>query len=479
MVSTNFSPVLPTAVSGIRNNVSNAGSISTAGNATSIAGNAANAGTAASIPVSQNSNSMEMVKMVVQLLSMLLSSMGGQSASVAGTAGTATPSLASAGSTAPVATGGTAGTVTPPLANAGTAGTSTLPPVANAGTAGNTVPTSQPAVKAGNAGTAGNAGNAQPVRTAGNPGTPGTATFGNAGSTSPATVVDNYTIGGYSYSQPRSYSPPTYSPPQTYAPPTYNQPPQVYNPPTPQIYIPPTVTPKFWGDPHFVGLFDGVTEDAKTGDLNGNGKTGDKVSQKYDFQGIDGQTYNVLSDSGLQVNGTVSKYGDGKNGATVFKEVGITVRGNNGNYTIKDNADAKEAPTVIGPDGKAIALAGGKAVDLGGAGTVQYNEQSKRLDIKTTEYNLGLTKTVDANGNHLNMDAGLAKGFDGRNMDGVLGISGRTDIIKTVQDGKGQQGEGVATKSADGKTGADRKETDYRVQGGVLGAPTKFNNFNT
>lgn len=284
---------------------------------------------------------------------------------------------------------------------------------------------------------------------------------------------------------PGGYQPPSqpYQPYQPYPqPPTYQQPyppyqPQPY-PPAPVIIPPYGRTVKVWGDPHFEGLFHGAVETEKTGDLNGNGKIGDTVTQKYDFQGADGQTLNVLSDSGVQVNGTIGKFGGA--GATVFKQIGVSIQGADGRvYRLKTESDDNKPPVLVSQDGTEVALKNGEAVSLGSAdSTATWNQAAKRLDITTREYNLGVTQA----GGYLDLSAKINQGFDGRNNDGILGISGNLNVIGgKVQNGKegaGAQGEGVATKNEQG-VGADRTKEQYVVQGGLFAMPTQFNTFSS
>jgi hypothetical protein len=274
--------------------------------------------------------------------------------------------------------------------------------------------------------------------------------------------------------------------PGSYPPGGYNYPPVGghYYPPhhytNPPVYIPGGHTPRVWGDPHFEGLFHGVKEDARTGDLNGNGKIGDTLTQKYDVQGRPGETYTVLSDSGLAVNGKVGAYGN--KGATVFKEAGVTVRGEDGqSYLVSEKAEGTAAPTVRLPNGQTVALENGKAFQLGGASqTATWNQAQKKIDIKAAEYEMSIKKNTDGGG-YLDINAKPTGSFDGRNHDGLLGVSGRPDLIgNKVQNGKegaNAQGEGVATKGPNG--GANRTIDDYKVNDVSAAPPGQVNTFNS
>jgi hypothetical protein len=274
--------------------------------------------------------------------------------------------------------------------------------------------------------------------------------------------------------------PPTPFPPGGFFPPFPNFPPFPQPGPTP-IYIPPGTKGKVWGDPHFVGFFNGVKETQQTGDLDGNGRIGDTLSQLYDVQGVAGQSYRVLTDSNLNVNGEIAKYGDA--GATVFSEISTSVRGEDGMvYRVNTKANPGEAPTVTMPDGRVVTLENGKAVQLGGANqSATWDAGAKRVAIKTTEYELGVTQQTNPVRNYLDLDTTKTARFDGMNHDGLLGVSGRPDLIGKIANGKQgaqAQGEGVATKGEGGR-GADRTEQSYRLEGGVNGTNNAINSFNT
>jgi hypothetical protein len=258
----------------------------------------------------------------------------------------------------------------------------------------------------------------------------------------------------------------------------YGNTPYGYTSPPP-IYIPGS-NPRVWGDPHFEGLFHGVKETAQTGDLDGNGKIGDTLTQKYDVQGRPGETYTVLSDSGLAVNGKVGAYGD--KGATVFKEAGVTVRGEDGQlYLVSEKAEGTAAPTVKLPNGQTVALENGKAFQLGGSRqTATWDQAGNKVNIETAEYSGNIKKNTDGGG-YLDINIKPNAGFDGRNHDGLLGVSGRPDLIGgKIQNGKegaNAQGEGVATKGPNG--GANRTVDDYKVNDISAAPPGGINSFNT
>ena len=180
-------------------------------------------------------------------------------------------------------------------------------------------------------------------------------------------------------------------------------------------------TGKIWGDPHFVGADGG----------------------KYDVQGQAGKSYNLLSDRGLQFNGTFGAYGDG--GATVVKDTAINVGGPCGQSQVKFSADGKA--TVNNQE-----LKDGQSVRLADGGTAILN--GNKLTVTTAE---GYTIEQTKQDGYINAD--VKTGANGVAADGVLphGLLGQTfDADKEARNGKtgaGAQGEGAI----------DGKVTDYEV----------------
>lgn len=182
-------------------------------------------------------------------------------------------------------------------------------------------------------------------------------------------------------------------------------------------------TGKIWGDPHFVG---------------GDGG-------KYDVQGQAGKTYNLLSDRGLQFNGTFGAWGNG--GATVVKDTSINVAGPYGQSQVKFGGDGKAS--VNGQqlqDGQTVRLADG------GTATLKGN----KLTVKTAE---GYEIVQENKGGYINAD--VKTGANGVAADGVMphGLLGQTfDADNKARNGKtgaGAQGEGAI----------DGNVRDYEVNG--------------
>jgi hypothetical protein len=214
-----------------------------------------------------------------------------------------------------------------------------------------------------------------------------------------------------------------------------------------------------------------MKETEETGDLNGNGKIGDVVSQKFDFHGKDGQILNVLSDTGVQVNGRI-----GGKGPSWFKEIGAQVRGEDGQTYAIRYAVGEKNPSVMMPDGQVVAMTRGETVNLGGGATAVWEKAGNTVSLKTKEYDMQMINR----GNHFDLHTGLTDQFDGLNNDGILGITGNLEaiggVVKNGAQGKNANGEGVATRGKDG-SGADRSPEDYIVRDGILGQDTRFNTF--
>lgn len=180
---------------------------------------------------------------------------------------------------------------------------------------------------------------------------------------------------------------------------------------------------RIWGDPHFIGADGG----------------------KYDVQGQAGKTYNLLSDRGLQFNGTFGKWGNG--GATVVKDSAINVGGPYGQSQVKFSGDGKAS--VNGQQ-----LQNGQTVRLADGGTATL--KGNKLTVTTAE---GYTIEQESKGGYINAD--VKTGANGVGADGVMphGLLGQTfDADNKARNGKrgaGAQGEGAI----------DGKVNDYEVNG--------------
>lgn len=189
----------------------------------------------------------------------------------------------------------------------------------------------------------------------------------------------------------------------------------ILNPPPPPPVVAANEVGTVTGDPHFKG---------------GDGG-------KYDVQGQPGKIYNILSDSGLQLNARFDAWGGG--GATVVGETGLTVAGPYGQSSVTFSKDgtAKVNGQVL-QDGQTVQLADG------GTATKQGN----KLVIKTAEgYEITQTTHGSSNGNYINME--VKTGAGGVAQDGVLpgGLLGQTfdpdNVARNGAKGAGAQGEGA------------------------------------
>jgi hypothetical protein len=207
---------------------------------------------------------------------------------------------------------------------------------------------------------------------------------------------------------------------------------------------------RVWGDPHYVGLDGGV----------------------FDVQGVDGEIYNILSDSNVQVNSQYKKW-NGNDGITVVDKTGIKV-GTNDTFNTKGEQKATEIQIEAGDaapkvDGEDLALGQTKEFDTGlkdkdgkyVKGFVKYVEEGgvKKVVVNTGEYEMTYTK--QGTGANTYLDQGTKVTTLGVKSDGVLahGILGETAHFDgTKRDGK--QGAG-----AQGEGAIDGVYTDYKVTG--------------
>lgn len=142
---------------------------------------------------------------------------------------------------------------------------------------------------------------------------------------------------------------------------------------------------RIWGDPHFIGEDGG----------------------KFDVMGEAGKTYNLLSDTGIQVNGLFEQWGN-KKGTTVITEMGITTAHGH-NIKIEDHGSVSVNGMTVAAS-HSVTLSDGSVVTNSGS-TVQ---------ISAGEWDLN----VEVKGNHLNVDFRSDDAFS----DGVLpdGLWGQT-----------------------------------------------------
>ncbi|MEW5819262.1 MAG: hypothetical protein AB1782_03655 [Cyanobacteriota bacterium] len=200
-----------------------------------------------------------------------------------------------------------------------------------------------------------------------------------------------------------------YTDSSSYVPPSSN-----YSPlPTPVKCDPVAAreTATITGDPHFKG---------------GDGG-------HYDVQGEPGKTYNLLSDKGLQFNGTFDSWGN--EGATVVTETSINVKGSEGYESLSFNKDG-----VAMYNGQELQT--GETIDLADGGTATLTDNA--LVVNTAE---GYEITQVAHDGYI--DTTIATGEKGVAADGVNphGLAGQTfdadNIARNGATGKGAQGEGA------------------------------------
>ena len=179
-------------------------------------------------------------------------------------------------------------------------------------------------------------------------------------------------------------------------------------------------TARVWGDPHFVG---------------GDGG-------KFDVQGKNGKTYNLLSDSNLKFFGTF----EGNDQVTFVGETELTVHGAGGTSRLVMRPK-KDRATLNGKNvekGKGVAMADGG----------QTTRKGKTITTTTAE---GYTIVQHDKGGHIDAeihtgDAGVG---NGKLPTGLMGHTFDADDKKRDgKKGKGAQGEGAI----------DGVYTDYEIR---------------
>jgi hypothetical protein len=177
-----------------------------------------------------------------------------------------------------------------------------------------------------------------------------------------------------------------------------------------------------WGDPHFVGA-DG---------------------EKYDVQGEAGKTYNLLSDSGIQVNALFSTYAGNMN---VMSKIGVTSGGNQ--IEIGTNASLSINGAVVDKDGDYL------------NGIV--SRASGKVTVKTDEYTVQTSGSayldVTFSGKNVQADGVMPAGIWGVTLDG----DGKPRLSGGMfgTEGGSMQGGGVLEK-ADGSITEKGDVTTYR-----------------
>ena len=171
-------------------------------------------------------------------------------------------------------------------------------------------------------------------------------------------------------------------------------------------------TAKVWGDPHFVG---------------GDGG-------KYDVQGEQGKTYNLLTDSGLKFFGTFESW-QGKNDLTVVGQSDIIIRGGGGRSHIHFDPK-KDCATHNGRE-----IRQGKRTVLADGGTVE--RKGADLIVRTAE---GYEIVQHDRGGHIDAEINTGKRgvYNGKMPTGLMGCT--FDGDNKARDGKkghGAQGEGA------------------------------------
>ncbi len=179
-----------------------------------------------------------------------------------------------------------------------------------------------------------------------------------------------------------------------------------------------------WGDPHFVGADGG----------------------KFDVHGEHGKYYNILSDSGLQVNARFGNWGN--NGATIMSEFGLVVDG-------EEIAFNRAGQLYI--DGETTSKDGsyldGSVVKKGNSVTVSTDEYDITMYIKSGS--IGTYLNFDFASDNVAADGVLPHGIWGQTADG-------DGIARNGDTGASAQG-GGAIEDADGNITARGDKQAYKI----------------
>ena len=162
------------------------------------------------------------------------------------------------------------------------------------------------------------------------------------------------------------------------------------DPPPPPPAVMPGVSSKGHGDPHFVG-FDG---------------------SKFDFQGIQGRVFNLLSDAKVQVNSLFQPYGDGS--ATTMGQIGVRIGGDN----LLVNAHG--GATLNGSNFNGTAkLKNGTVARSGSTTTISTKEYSIAIYDRGSYLDIGIQTTAQG----VNRDEVMPGGVIGQTASGRRSLS--------------------------------------------------------
>ncbi len=207
---------------------------------------------------------------------------------------------------------------------------------------------------------------------------------------------------------------------------------------------------RIWGDPHFVGADGG----------------------KYDVQGEAGKCYNILSDTGVQMNATFKEFTNP--GTTVVEQVGFTTE--EGKFTVNSDGtveiffenDSGEVGTVL-VSSPGEYLHGAVTINDQGHVIVNAGEYEITFDKFDTRVG-GFINNIEIRSDDANSDGKLPSGLWGATVDGD-GEARNGDAGKGTQGGGAIEGlDGEITERGD-KTTVELYEVDNVFD-------TDFENFN-
>ncbi|MEM9853732.1 MAG: hypothetical protein AAF841_04680, partial [Pseudomonadota bacterium] len=203
---------------------------------------------------------------------------------------------------------------------------------------------------------------------------------------------------------------------------------------------------RIWGDPHFVGADGG----------------------KYDVQGEAGKTYNILSDTGVQMNATFKEWNNP--GTTVVEKVGITTA--QGQIQINEDGSLLLDGEIAIPKGQAGSyLNGAVTVNDKGHITVKAGEYDITFDNFAKNDKSGAwINNIELRSENANSDGQLPSGLWGATVDG-------DGQARNGDRGKGTQGGGAIETLKGEITQKGDKETVKLYEVGSI-FDVSFDNFN-
>lgn len=196
------------------------------------------------------------------------------------------------------------------------------------------------------------------------------------------------------------------------------------DPPPPPPAVAGNLSSSGTGDPHFVGL-------------NGS---------RFDFHGIPGHIFNLLSDAKIQVNSLFNGWGNG--GATVMGQIGVRL----GNDTLLVNPGGGTSLNGSGFNGTAK-LKEGTVSHSGGTTTISTKEYEITIFDRGGYLDIGINTTAEG----VNRDEVMPSGIIGQTASGNVDLSVPNFLVHD-----GIFGTGFASNKFGAKTKIDKLKDKIR-----------------